>query len=221
MTASGRFSRHEEIANAISHGMGVFLGIAALVLMVTFAVQKGSPWHVFSASIFGSSMILVYFSSTLNHTLRAGTKGKDFFHNFDQIAIFLMIAGTYTPISLVALNGFWGWVLFGIEWGLALTGIIVKLFIPNKFEKGVNIFYIIAYIIMGWMLLFFIVPLFNNVPLAGMLWLLAGGICYTAGTLFFKVFIFTYHHLIWHLLVIAGSMCHFIAIYFFVLPLQV
>jgi len=221
MTASGRFSRQEETANAISHGMGVLLGIGALILMVAYALQKGTIWHVVSGSIFGGSMILVYFSSTLNHSLPPGTKGKDFFHNFDQIAIFLMIAGTYTPLSLVALNGNWGWVLFIIEWGIALTGIILKIFIPNKFEKGVNIFYVIAYIIMGWMLLFFIIPLFNSISLNGILWLLGGGLCYTTGILFFKVFIFHYHHLIWHLFVIAGSACHFIAIYFFVLPLKV
>ena len=123
---SKRFSYSEELANAISHLIGAILAIAGLVLMVVYSAINGSAWHVVSTTIFGSTMTLLYLSSTLNHWLPAG-KGKEFFFNFDQIAIFLLIAGTYTPITLIALHGAFGWVIFGLEWGLALIGILLNI----------------------------------------------------------------------------------------------
>lgn len=214
-----RFSLGEEIANAVSHGLGVAFAIVALTLLIVFAAQQGTARHIVSFSIYGASMILLYLSSTMNHALTQG-KAKEFFHNFDQIAIFLLIAGTYTPLSLVALKGDWGWTLFGLQWGLATIGIIAKLFMPNKFEKGVNILFISSYILMGWMLLFFLLPLYRNMPGMGMGFIFIGGACYTLGTLFFKWEKLPYSHLIWHLFVIGGSVCHFIAILKYVLPLH-
>jgi hemolysin III len=219
MSNTKRFTKGEEIANAISHGLGAIFAIVALILLVVFAARNGTARHVVSFSIFGASMIILYLSSTLNHSLREGI-AKDFFHNFDQVAIYLLIAGTYTPFALVTMKGDWGWTMFGVQWGLAAAGIILKLIFPNNFEKGVNIFFVVSYILMGWMLLFFLFPMFRNMSAMGMDFIFIGGGCYTLGTIFFKLKQLKYSHLIWHLFVIAGSVCHFIAIYRFVLPLN-
>ncbi len=215
MSKNNRFTKAEEIAHSISHGIGAVFAIVALVLMAIASARFGSVWHIVSFSIYGAFLLLLYISSTLNHSLPFGSKGKDFFHNFDQIAIFLFIAATYTPIALVVLRSDWGWVMFGIEWGLALTGVILKIFIPNKFEKGVNIFYVISYVIMGWLLLFFLIPLYKNLHPMGLGFIFIGGGCYTLGVLFFKLEKIRFSHLIWHLLVIAGSVSHWLAIYLY------
>lgn len=215
-----RFTRQEELANTISHLAGALLATTGLVLLVTYSAIRGSAWHVVSSSVYGSSMVILYLSSTFNHLLRPG-RAKEFFFNFDQIAIFMLIAGTYTPLALVALHGPFGWTIFGIEWGLALTGTIVKTAKPTKFESGVNIFFIILYVIMGWMVIIAIIPVFKILPLMGVLWIFIGGICYSVGILFFKVLKFRYHHLVWHLFVIAGSISHFFAIFYYVIPIPV
>jgi len=220
MKQNQRFTHAEELANAISHLTGVFMGVAGLVLMVVFSAIHGNAWHIVSSSIFGFTIILLYLSSTLNHWLPPG-RSKDFFFNFDQVAIFLLIAGTYTPFALIALNGALGWTIFGIEWGLAITGILVKILKPNKFETGVNVFFILVYIIMGWLVLIAIVPVIRVLPLMGLIWLFLGGSLYTFGTLIYKLAKFRFHHLIWHLFVIAGTISHFFAVYFYVLPLKV
>lgn len=217
MHSSSRFTRKEELANSISHGLGAIFGLVALVLMIVFASIKGNAWHVVSLTIYGSTLFILFLSSTLNHSLKPG-KAKDFFHNFDQIAIYLLIAGTYTPLALVELKMNWGWVMFGIEWGLALAGIVSKIFLPNKFEKGVNIFTIISFIVMGWLLLFFLIPIFNEIPLQAIILIFIGGGLYTLGTLFFKLEKMKYHHLIWHIFVLGGSVLHFIAIFRFLIP---
>ncbi|MCD4833393.1 MAG: hemolysin III family protein [Bacteroidales bacterium] len=213
MTANKRFTKGEEIANSISHGLGAVFAIVALVLMAVFSSRYGTTWHIVSFIIYGSFLVLLYLSSTLNHSLPFGTKAKDFFHNFDQIAIYLFIAATYTPIALVVIRNDWGWVMFGIEWGLALTGVILKVFIPNKFENGVALFYVIAYVIMGWLFLMFLIPLYKHMHPMGIGFILIGGGCYTLGVLFYKMNKIKYHHLIWHLMVIAGSVCHWVAIF--------
>lgn len=213
--ATIRFTKGEEISNAISHGMGWIFSIVATVLMIVVSARHNAAIAVVSTSIFGASMINLYMSSTMNHSLRAGTRAKDFFHNYDQIAIYLLIAGTYTPISLVALNGGWGWTMFGLQWGLALSGIIVKLCLPNKFEKGVNIFTVVSFILMGWMLVFFLAPMFRNISSSGLWLIFIGGACYSLGVVFFKLEgKVPYTHLIWHLLVIGGTVCHWCAIQF-------
>ncbi|NOR74135.1 MAG: hemolysin III family protein [Draconibacterium sp.] len=216
MAINQRFSKTEEFANAISHGIGLILAIVATALLVYLSVLKGDIWLVVSTAIFGSTLILLYFSSTMNHSLAEG-KWKDFFHNFDQIAIYLLIAGTYTPMALSVIRHDWGWVMFGIEWGLAVSGILVKVFIPNKFEKGVNIFIIASYVIMGWSLLFFLTPLINNFSTVSLILLFAGGFFYTFGIIFFKMEKLKFSHLIWHLMVIGGSVCHWVTIFLFVL----
>jgi len=211
MSKDLRFTKGEEIANAISHGIGAAFAIVATVLMVVFSVRYGNTWLTVSTSVFGTTLIILYLSSTLNHSLAHG-KTKDFFHNFDQIAIYLLIAGTYTPIALSGIRHDWGWVMFSLEWAMALAGILVKTFIPNKFERGVNTFIVISYIFMGWLLLFFLIPIFNHLPKASIVLLFSGGISYSLGVVFFKMTELNYSHLIWHLMVIGGSVCHWVAI---------
>ncbi|MDA3911976.1 MAG: hemolysin III family protein [Bacteroidales bacterium] len=215
-----RFTKGEEIANSISHGLGIAFAIVALVLMLVSATRYGTGWHIVSYAVYGSFLILLYISSTLNHSLISGSKSKNFFHNFDQIAIFLFIAATYTPLSLIVIRNDWGWVMFGIAWGFALTGVIVKIIIPNKFEKGVNIFYVIAYLAMGFIFVLFLMPLYKHMDSMGVGFIIIGAACYGLGVLFFKMEKIKYSHLIWHLLVIAGSVFHWIAIYGYTLQLQ-
>lgn len=219
MAESLRFTKKEEMANAISHGLGLALSIVATIVILIFAVKYGNTWHVVSSAIFGASMIMLYLSSTLNHSLKLG-KAKDFFHNFDQIAIYLLIAGTYTPISLTIIRHDYGWLMFGLEWGFALAGILVKAFIPNKFERGVNVFIIISYIIMGWLLLFFLIPIFKYMPLPSILLIFGGGVSYSLGVFFFKTEKIPYAHLIWHIMVIIGTACHWTAIFYYILSLK-
>ncbi len=212
-----RYSQNEELANALSHLAGTLLAIAATVLMIVKAARVGNGWHIVSTAVFGATMIILFFSSTMTHWLRQG-KAKDVFFTLDQIAIFTLIAGTYTPFTLVALHGPIGWVIFGLEWGLALAGITVKLVKPTQFNQGVNLFYILLYAAMGWMVLIVIVPIFKSLPLMGVLWILIGGLCYTIGIYFYRKARFHHHHLVWHLLVIAGAASHFLGIYYYVLP---
>jgi hemolysin III len=212
-----KFSRNEELANAVSHFTGALLAVLGLVLMVHQSVVHGNNWHIVSTSVFGVSMIILYLSSTLTHILPMG-RAKDFFFNFDRIAIYLLIAGTYTPIALLTLNGPMGWVIFGIEWGLALIGTLMILTRPGDFNTGVSTFYVVSYAVMGWLMLIAIVPIINALPLMGVLWIFIGGLCYTLGILFFKVIKFPYHHLVWHLFVMAGTISHFFAVFFYMIP---
>lgn len=217
MEENGKFSRGEELANAISHLFGALLAVAGLVLMLHFSIVNGTAWHVVSASVFGASMIVLYVSSTMTHILPMG-RAKDRFFNFDRIAIYLLIAGTYTPIALITLHGPLGWVIFGIEWGLALVGTLMILTKPGDYNSGVSTFYVVSYAVMGWLFLIAIVPVMKNLPLMGTLWILIGGLCYTFGILFFKFIKFPYHHLVWHILVLAGTISHFFAVFFYMIP---
>jgi len=212
-----KFSRGEELANAVSHFFGAILAVAGLVLMLHFSIKYGNGWHIVSTSVFGASMIVLYLSSTLTHILPMG-RTKDIFFNFDRIAIYFLIAGTYTPIALLTLNGPIGWIMFGIEWGLAIVGTVIILTRPGDFNSGVSTFYVISYAVMGWLILIGIVPVMNTLPLMGTLWILIGGLCYTVGILFFKVIKFPYHHLVWHLLVLAGTISHFFAVFLYMIP---
>ena len=217
MGKNNKFSRGEELANAISHLVGALLAVAGLVLMVHFSIVNGNGWHVVSTSVFGASMIVLYLSSTLTHILPMG-KAKDLFFNIDRIAIYILIAGTYTPIALLTLHGPMGWVIFGIEWGLAIVGTVMILSRPGDYKTGVNTFYVVSYAVMGWLILIAIVPVINTLPLMGTLWILIGGSCYTLGILFFKVIKFPYHHLVWHMLVLAGTISHFFAVFLYMIP---
>ena len=184
--------------------------------MIIFSSIHGNAWHIVSCSVFGVSMIFLYSSSTIAHWLPEG-KTKDSFFAVDQSAIFFMIAGTYTPLSLVVLRGPLGWVLFGVEWGLALFGIIRVTARTNRFQSGVAVIDILLYAGMGWIVVFLAGSVLKNMPVPGFIWIVAGGLFYTLGILFFKVIKFRYHHLVWHLMVIGGSVCHFTAIFFYMI----
>lgn len=212
-----RFTRGEERANALSHFAGALLAIAGLVLMMVYSVRLGNAWHITSTAVFGASMVFLYISSTLTHFLKPG-KIKDFFFTFDKIAIFILIAGTYTPLALIVLRGGFGWTIFGIEWGLAIIGSYLVIRNPVGYEKGVGRFTVLAYALMGWLIIIAIVPVIRSLPLMGWLWILIGGVAYSLGILFYNTWRFKYHHLVWHLFVIAGSLSHFFAIFFYVIP---
>ena len=212
------FSHREELANAISHLTGAVLAIAGLILMLFYTLSRGNALQVITTAVFGSSMIILYLSSTFTHWLKPG-KVRDFFFNLDQISIYLLIAGTYTPITLVAIKGVYGWIMFGIEWGIALGGILYRICKPNKYDEGVKLFNVILYAVMGCLFLFFILPVIRLIPTPAIIWICIGGAFYLLGILFFRFIRFRYHHLIWHLFVLAGSISHFIAIFFYILPL--
>jgi hemolysin III len=203
----------EERANAITHGIGALLSVAALVLLVTFAARHGSVWHVTSSAIYGVTLVALYLASTLYHSVQ-GERVKRFFRKLDHASIFLLIAGTYTPFLLVSLRGPWGWSLFGVVWGLCLAGMVLKFFLAGRFRVVSTVIYVLT----GWLIVIAIKPLALALP-AGGLWLLgAGGVCYTGGTVFYLWKSLRYHHAVWHVFVLAGSICHFFSVFCYVLP---
>jgi len=203
----------EEKLNVISHGIGFLLSIAALVLLVVYASIYGTVWHVVSYSIYGGSLILLYLASTLYHSAkRSKLRGR--LQIFDHAAIYMLIAGTYTPFTLVTLNGTTGWIMFGITWAFALTGIILKIIFTGRF----NLLSTIMYVFMGWIVVLAIKPLIHNLPFEGLMWLFAGGIFYTIGAVLYSIKSIKYNHAIFHVFVLLGSFCHFMAIFFYVLP---
>lgn len=199
--------KREEIANAITHGVGALLAVSALVLLITFSALQGSAWHVSSFTIFGSTMVVLYVMSTLYHSL-THIRAKKLFRKFDHMSIFLLIAGTYTPFCLTALRGWLGWTIFGIVWGCALTGIVIKAFHTGK----AHLISTILYLVMGWIIIFFIRPVYETMSTEGFLFLILGGIFYTLGAFFFIREKIPYNHSIWHLFVLAGSTFHFFAV---------
>lgn len=199
----------EEIINSITHGIGALLSIAALVILTVVAVNKGNTWHVVSFSIFGVSMFLLYLSSTLYHSFTE-KKIKNLFARFDHAAIFLLIAGTYTPFVLTTLRGPLGWTLFGIIWGLAIAGIVIRSIFLTRFRKLM----VGIYLGMGWMFLIAIVPMIKNLPSTSLLFLLIGGGCYSLGVIFYAWRNLKYGHGIWHLFVLAGSITHFFSVFY-------
>lgn len=203
---------HNELFNSLSHIVGLAASIAGLVVLVVLASQQGDPWKIVSFSIYGATLILLYTSSVLYHSFDGPI--KNLFRKFDHLAIYLLIAGTYTPFTLVTLQGVWGWTIFGIVWGLAVTGIAIDL-LPNK---GLRILPIIIYLLMGWIILIALKPLLKALTFAGFVWLLIGGLCYTFGILFYAFDSrWRYFHTIWHLFVLAGSACHYFSVLFYVL----
>jgi len=217
MELDSKYTRKEELANAISHFSGVPFAVTGLVLMIHQSLLRGNGLHVVSTSVYGATMILLYLTSAITHILPEG-RAKELFFTLDRIAIYMLIAGTYTPITLIALHGPLGWSMFGMQWGLAAVGTWMILTHPGNYNRGVSIFYILSYVVMGWMILIAIVPLMKNLPLMGTLWILIGGGFYSLGILFYKYFRFPYHHLVWHLLVLAGTVAHFFAVFYFVIP---
>lgn len=208
------YTLKEEIANAVSHGIGALLSIVALVMLIVNSVKYGDVWHVVSFSIFGSTLVLLYAFSTLLHSFQRGIV-KNVFEILDHAAIYLLIAGTYTPFLLVTIRGALGWTIFGIVWGFAIVGIVLKIFFVKRFI----ILSTVCYIIMGWLIVIAIKPLYLNLPFNGIAWLVVGGLLYTFGTIFYVWRRVPYHHAIWHMFVLAGSAAHFIAVLFYVLPM--
>lgn len=209
---SGSLDR-EELANSITHAIGVALSLAALVILVVYAAMQGDGWKVVSFSIYGTTLVLLYTASTLYHSF-SSERARHYLKIFDHSAIYLLIAGTYTPFLLVMIRGAWGWTLFGIIWGLAIVGIIFKLFFVHRF----NVVSTIIYLLMGWLILIAFRPLITYVPENGLYWLLAGGLSYSFGVIFYLWKRIPYHHAIWHLFVLGGSIFHFFAVLFYVLP---
>ena len=207
------YSPIEEKINIISHAIGFILSIVAFVLLVAHASLHGDVWHIVSFSIFGASLIILYAASTFYHSAKK-SELRNRLKIIDHASIYILIAGTYTPFTLVTLNGTIGWVIFGISWGLALTGIILKLFFTGKY----NLISTIMYVLMGWIIVFAIKPLINNLPLEGFLWLLAGGISYTIGAILYSIKKIKFNHAIFHMFVLNGSFCQFMSVFFYVLP---
>jgi hemolysin III len=212
MKVKREYTLKEEIASATSHGIGVGLGIAALAILTIFSVEQGDVWKIVSSAIFGSTIILMYLASTIYHSIHSPSL-KRFFKTLDHASIYLLIAGSYTPFCLVTIRGGWGWTLFGIVWGLALVGVIFKVFFVYRFA----IVSVLAYILMGWVVVIAIDPIYHKLPFGGLMWLLAGGLCYTIGTIFYAWKNMKYTHSIWHLFVLAGTICHFFAVLFYVI----
>jgi hemolysin III len=197
----------EEIANSVSHGVGVFAALAATPFLVVGAARRGDAFAIVGASIFAGTTVVLYGASTLYHAL-PGSRAKRVFRVLDHSAIFLLIAGTYTPFALGALRGSLGWTLFGVVWGLAALGITLKSVAGMRYPRLSTA----LYLAMGWLVVVAIRPLWIHVPIAGWLWLIAGGLAYTAGIAFYAAERVRYGHFVWHLFVLLGTVCHFFAV---------
>ncbi len=197
----------EEIANSVSHGVGLVASVVAVPFLILAAVEGGEAAAVVGASIFGLTLVMVFLTSTLYHAV-THPGAKPVLQIIDHGAIYLLIAGTYTPFTLGVLRGGWGWTLYGIVWGLGVTGIILKIVSGVRYPR----LSIVLYLAMGWLVVIAIKPLWETLPTGGLLWLLAGGLAYTGGVVFYAADRLRYAHLIWHLCVIAGATCHFIAV---------
>ena len=213
MMTTARYSIGEEIANAVTHGIGALLSVAGLAVLVSFAALYGDAWHIVSTSIFGSTLILLYAASTVYHSVWH-RQTKLVLQRLDHSAIFLLIAGTYTPFALVSMRGPWGWTLFGIVWSIALLGIALQLF-PRRRNERLSL---LLYLGMGWMALAAIKPFLASVDTGGLMLLLIGGLFYSLGVIFYVWRQLKYHHAIWHGFVLAGSAFHFFAVLFYVVP---
>jgi hemolysin III len=203
-----------ELANGITHGVGFLLSQVGLVVLVTLAATRGSTRHVVSCVIYGTTLVLLYLASTLYHTIRT-PRIKRVFRVVDHIAIYLLIAGTYTPFTLITLRGSLGWTLFGVIWGLAAIGAVFKLCVPPGRWEAVSI---VFYLAMGWSAVAGLRPLHDALSTGGLIWLLTGGLAYTVGVVFYFWKSIRHHHAIWHVFVMLGSACHFFAVMFYVLP---
>lgn len=208
-----RHRREEELASTLSHGVGVVLSLIGLAVLSTLAILRGDAWHVFSCTVYGITLVLVYAASTLYHGLPL-SRAKFMVQFLDYSAIYLLIAGTYTPFTLVSLRGPWGWTLFCIVWGLTLVGILSRATVLPR-RPGVSI---ALYIAMGWVAVIAVKPVLATVPLGCLLLLFLGGVAYTAGVIFFAWERLPYNHAVWHVFVLAGSAFQFFAVLLYVLP---
>jgi len=200
----------EEIANSITHGIGAGLSIAALVILVVLASRRGDTWRIASFSIYGTTLFLLYLSSTLYHSI-VHSKIKNIFRILDHSAIYLLIAGTYTPVTLTLMRGAWGWTLFGLAWAMAIGGIIITALLLDKLKALL----VLSYVVMGLLVVIAIKPMMQMVPQGMIIWLFIGGACYILGIIFYLWKRLPYHHSIWHLFVLGGSISHFLGILFY------
>ncbi len=201
----------EELLNAWSHGIGAALGIAALVLLIVYS-NPNKDWSLFSVIVYGISIIVLFLASTFYHAVK-GEKRKHYFRIVDHISIYFLIAGTYTPVLLIALTDSLGWPLFWTVWSIAAFGIVLKLFFTGKFE----VFSTLLYLVMGWLIVFDFSNLSNYIGPNGVLFLFAGGLSYTIGIIFYAIQRIPYNHVIWHLFVLGGAICHFFMIFLYVI----
>lgn len=205
------YSKNEEKINVYSHTLGFVLGVLALILLILKAVNIGTVWHILSFSIYGASIVILFAASTIYHSATDDSKRKKF-KIFDHCAIYLLIAGTYTPFCLVTLNGSVGWLLFGVAWTLAIIGIVLKIFFTGRYE----IISTLAYVVMGWLIVFAVNPMMEKLPEKGLYWLIMGGILFTVGAVIYAIPKIKFNHAVFHVFVLFGSVCHFISVYFYV-----
>lgn len=211
--ALSRYTVAEEIANSVTHGIGIIFSLAALGVLTAFSSVFGNVWHIVSCSVYSGTMILMYTASTLYHSI-PWPKAKRVFRVLDHCAIFLLIAGTYTPLTLVSLRGPWGWTLFGVVWGLAVLGILGQVVLSEKFHYlSLGI-----YLGMGWAIVAAVKPMLSSIPMEGLILLLVGGLCYTVGIIFYVGKRIPFNHAIWHLFVLAGTIFQFFCILLYVIP---
>ena len=203
----------EEIAHAVTHGLGTVLAIAGLTVLVAYSTRYGDSWHIVGSAIFGSTLVLMYTASTLYHGIPL-PRAKKVLRIIDHTMIYFLIAGSYTPFTLVTLNGPWGWTLFGITWGLALAGVVFKAFATGRFQR----LSLAIYLAMGWCVIVAIRPLIDTLATGGLVLLVIGGLCYTGGVVFYVWERLRYHHAIWHTFVLTGSVFHYFAVLFYVIP---
>ncbi|MBC8212160.1 MAG: hemolysin III family protein [Gammaproteobacteria bacterium] len=208
-----RYSAAEEIAHTLTHGLGVLLSIVGFAVMLAFASQNGNVWHIVSVSIFGSALVILYSASSLYHGIR-NPRAKQVLQQVDHAAIYLLIAGTYTPFLLVSLRGVWGWSLFAVIWSIAIAGMALEFIDAQRFKK----LSLWLYLGLGWIVLVAIKPMLSQVESGGLILLLLGGLSYSLGVIFYVRKKMTYHHAIWHLFVLAGSAFHFFSVFLYVIP---
>jgi hemolysin III len=202
----------EEVANSVTHGLGLLASLAGAFVLVSLAVEQGEVWHVVSAAVYGTTLVTMYAASTLYHALK-GTRARRVLRILDHCAIYLLIAGTYTPITLVGLQGGWGWTLFGLAWSFAAAGIVFKVLATGRFA----VLSTVTYVLMGWLCIVAVKPMFILLSPGALALLGAGGLFYTAGIIFYHSNRVPYSHAVWHLFVVAGSVCHYLAIALYVL----
>lgn len=212
-TREALYTAGEEIVHALTHGIGLALSVAGLVVLVVAAALRGDAWHITGSAVFGTTLVLLYAASTLYHGIGA-PRAKRILQRLDHLAIYLLIAGTYTPFALVSLRGAWGWALLAVIWALALLGIVLELCIPGRVRR----LSVSLYLAMGWLAVVALGPLIRSVHPEGLLLLLLGGIAYTVGVAFYAYRWIPYNHAVWHVFVLAGSALHFSCVLGYVIP---
>ena len=199
----------DELVNTLTHGAGMAASVLGFVVLLIVAILRGGPWQIVGCAIYGATLVCLYAASTFYHGV-SSPRAKHVLHMFDHCAIYLLIAGTYTPFLLVNLRGSWGWTLLAVIWTCAVLGILFKLWFADRFP----IFSVSAYVAMGWLGVIAARQVYAHVPLKGVVWIVLGGLAYSIGVIFYACKKIPHHHAIWHLLVMAGSTCHYVAIFY-------